>query len=407
MKLRLQNDRRAVKVRESPTVMQPNSSQEGTHLRNGLSLTLQAELPSRTTPSGAAGTIHSDANEVRVSLSGGAPGESGGAASARRSRINPHSHSHSHGHTRGQRHPTSDADPTDSADLDSGEPTTSLSELRCLFRWFQKSLPFLIILSAKLVLQHALGLAVGVGLFTTFLDVNQSIQTQVFLQACHAKLHCVWLLLLLVSSTLLLSYTFLPQTLYNCLVFLSPTFEPLGFWEVLWAVGITNFIIKFLCMGIKCLLLLLPASLLNYRAQGRWLLLSEELAQVYQAAAPVPLWFRYLVTYQEADGNPALTVGVLLALLYLILKLLGLYGQCKSLLKTVRIVLKSEHTGTAATRSQCMEAGDVCPICQGEYREPQSLICQVTPRVQCQQCFPLWHLLHHMTSITRWNVLLR
>lgn len=149
--------RRAVKVRESPTVMQPNSSQEGTHLRNGLSLTLQAELPSRTTPSGAAGTIHSDTNDVRVTLSGGAPGESGGAASARRSRINPHSHSHSHGHTRGQRHPASDADPTDSADLDSGEPSTSLSELRCLFRWFQKSLPFLIILSAKLVLQHALG----------------------------------------------------------------------------------------------------------------------------------------------------------------------------------------------------------------------------------------------------------
>lgn len=58
----------------------------------------------------------------------------------------------------------------------------------------------------------------------------------------------------------------------------------------------------------------------RFCAQGRWLLLTEELAQVYQAAAPVPLWFRYLVTYQEADGNPALTVGVLLALLYLILK---------------------------------------------------------------------------------------
>uniref|UniRef100_A0A3Q2YMZ9 Uncharacterized protein n=1 Tax=Hippocampus comes TaxID=109280 RepID=A0A3Q2YMZ9_HIPCM len=112
--------------------MQPNSSQEGTHLRNGLSLTLQAELPSRTTPSGAAGTIHSDTNEAEP-------------------------HSHSHGHTRRPRHRTSDADTTDSADLDSGEPTTSLSELRCLFRWFQKSLPFLIILSAKLVLQHALG----------------------------------------------------------------------------------------------------------------------------------------------------------------------------------------------------------------------------------------------------------
>lgn len=49
-------------------------------------------------------------------------------------------------------------------------------------------------------------------------------------------------------------------------------------------------------------------------------MLTEELGQVHQAMAPVSLWFRYLVTYQEADGTPGLTLGVLLALLYLILK---------------------------------------------------------------------------------------
>lgn len=54
--------------------------------------------------------------------------------------------------------------------------------------------------------------------------------------------------------------------------------------------------------------------------QGRWLMLTEELGQVHQATVPVPLWFRYLVTYQEAEGTPGLTLGVLLALLYLILK---------------------------------------------------------------------------------------
>lgn len=93
---------------------------------------------------------------------------------------------------------------------------------------------------------HSPGLAVGVGLFTTFLYVNKNIQTQVFLQvnqeqeshsfmihqifavrflnhvfACvhpqdhHSKLQCVWLLLFLISSTLLLYYTFLTETLYH------------------------------------------------------------------------------------------------------------------------------------------------------------------------------------------------
>lgn len=60
--------------------------------------------------------------------------------------------------------------------------------------------------------------------------------------------------------------------------------------------------------------------LLCFCLQGRWVMLTEELGQVHQATAPVPLWFRYLVTYQEVDGTPGLTLGVLLALLYLILK---------------------------------------------------------------------------------------
>ena len=49
-------------------------------------------------------------------------------------------------------------------------------------------------------------------------------------------------------------------------------------------------------------------------------MLTEELGQIYQALAPVPPWFRYLVTYQEVDGNTGLTLGVLLALVYLIMK---------------------------------------------------------------------------------------
>ncbi|XP_012720708.1 E3 ubiquitin-protein ligase RNFT1 [Fundulus heteroclitus] len=391
MKLRLQNDRsesrRAVKLRESPAVMQPNPGDRAVPAGNGLSLDLQAELLVGAPVTAAAAASSTDSGEVRVSMSG-ASGDPNGGASSKRSRVNSHSHTHSHSHSHGraQLHSTSEAEPPPS-DADAGEAGASLTELRCLFRWVQKSLPFLVILCAKLVIQHALGLAVGVGLLTTFLYVNKNIQTQVFLQDRHSKLQCIWLLVFLVSSALLLYYTFLSETLYHSLIFFSPTIESLGFWEILWAVGITNFIIKFLFMGIKCLILLVPSSLVTYRTQGRWLMVTEELGQVHQAIAPVPLWFRYLVTYQESDGAPGLTLGVLLALCYLMLKLLGLYNQRMTLLKTVRLFLAGEHTGSAATRAQCSEAGDVCPICQGEYRVPRVLICQ---HVFCDECIALW-----------------
>ncbi|XP_023688796.1 E3 ubiquitin-protein ligase RNFT1 isoform X2 [Paramormyrops kingsleyae] len=279
-----------------------------------------------------------------------------------------------------------ESDPGD-ADLEAGEPSMSFSELRYLFRWLQKSLPFIVILCAKLITQHALGLAVGAGLFTTFLYANKSIQKEVFMQGRRSKLHCLWLLLFMMSSTLLLYYTFHTEALYYSLILVNPTVEFLGFWEMLWTVGVTNFILKFIFMGVKCLILLLPVPLVASKSKGRWYMLLEEIGQVYQTIAPMPLWFRYLVTYQEADGSPALTLGILLALVYLILKLLGLYGHWGSFQKTIRIFLSSQNNGLAATKSQCFEAGDICPICKAAFREPQALPCQ---HIFCDECIALW-----------------
>ncbi|KAJ8342862.1 hypothetical protein SKAU_G00327900 [Synaphobranchus kaupii] len=392
MKLRAQYDRRhssesrrLLKIKETPTVMQTNSNEHNTQAGNGLSLTLHPEILTRTPAAG--GSSPSETGEVHVPISVAA-GESSGRPASRRPRTgtHSHSHSHSHGHNRPHSHNEPESDPGDT-DSESGEPSTSLSELRYLFRWVQKSLPFIIILCAKLVIQHALGLAVGVGLFTTFLYANKVIQNQVFLQDRRSKLECLWLLSFLTCSTLLLYYTFHTETLYYCLIFVNPSVETLGFWEVLWTVGVTNFIVKFLFMSVKCLILLVPSALMAYQSRGRWYMLTEEFGQVHQAIVPMPVWFRYLVTYQEVDGVVGLTIGILLALVYLILKLLGLYGLWGSVQKTVGIFLNNEQNGAAATKSQCSDAGDTCSICQVEFREPRVLLCQ---HIFCDECISLW-----------------
>lgn len=190
--------RRAFKLRDSPDPMQTDPSPQG---GNGLSLTLQPELLARMPGAGSASRLETD-EEVRVTIG------SGRGATSRRPRAASHSHSHSQGHTHSHEHESDSSE----SDLESGESSSSLSELRYLLRWLKKSLPFIVILCAKLVVQHALGtcrweqlfmqrlwcvkvmtpvtrlcccfsvgLAVAVGLFTTFMYVNKSIQTQVFL----------------------------------------------------------------------------------------------------------------------------------------------------------------------------------------------------------------------------------
>ncbi|KAI7792998.1 E3 ubiquitin-protein ligase RNFT1 [Triplophysa rosa] len=379
MKLRAQYDRAAYsesrrthKPRDSLDPMQPEPSpQNGT----GLSLTLQPELLARM-PGAVTSGGPETAEDVRVPI---ASSTSGRSATSRRPRATSHSHSHSHAHEH-------DSDSAES-DLESGESSSSLSELRYILRWVKKSLPFLVILCSKLIIQHALGLAVAVGLFTTFMYVNKNIQTQVFLHDRRTKLQCVWLLLFLTSSSLLLFFTFYSQSLYRCLVFANPMIDSQNFWEVLWCIGVTNFIVKFVFMGLKCLILLVPSPLMAYRRRGQWYMLLEEASQVYQMIAPVPLWFRYLVSYDEIESSVGLTLGIILALLYLIMKLLGLYGQWGSLQKTLRAFLSYEVNGTPATSAQCVEAGDICPICQADFKQPRVLLCQ---HIFCEECISHW-----------------
>lgn len=134
--------------------MQPNLSELGAHAGSGLTLNLQPELVTRAPIPGAA--AGSDSKDVRVHVNNG---ESSESSSSRRCRVNSHSHSRTQpqGRSRAQHRSASEAelDPHE-ADVDS-EPNSSISELRCLIRWLQKSFPFVIILCAKLVLQHTLG----------------------------------------------------------------------------------------------------------------------------------------------------------------------------------------------------------------------------------------------------------
>ncbi|XP_069767829.1 E3 ubiquitin-protein ligase RNFT1 isoform X2 [Narcine bancroftii] len=291
-----------------------------------------------------------------------------------------HLHSHSHARTEGLTGERSEQDGRETS-------SSSISELRYIFLWLQKSLPYIVIICAKLIFQHALGIAVGVGLWTTFLYANKLIINQVFIQERRSILQCVWLLGFLTASTLLLYDTFLSQSLFYSLIFLHPNINPIGFWDALWIVGTADFILKFLSMGFKCLILLVPLSLMSFKSRGQWYMVIEEVNQFHRLLVPTPVWSWYLIGNNESDGSMIWSLGILLSLFYLILKLLGIYGRWGNFRKALWRFFHKQHYGMAATKHQCSDAGDVCPICQTEFKEPILLICQ---HIFCEECISLW-----------------
>ncbi|KAE8624765.1 hypothetical protein XENTR_v10006039 [Xenopus tropicalis] len=322
------------------------------------------------------------AGDVTIDLS--SPESHHGARSSSR-RVRPgngrslsrHGHTHSH-----------DANgPEDANDADSREQSNSISEVFHFYKWLEKSFPYILIFSAKLVVQHITGISVGIGLLTTFLYANKCIVNQVFLRDKCSKLQCLWILVFLLFSSLLLYYTFSSQALYYSLVFMNPSLGPLHFFDALWVVGITDFIGKFFFMGLKCIILLVPSFVMSHKSKGYWYMALEEVAQCYCMLVSTPVWFRYLIDYGNQNSGAEWHFGILLALLYLILKLLIIFGQRKTSSNSLRLFLTQPNYGAAATKSQCSEVDGMCAICQAEFIKPIVLVCQ---HVFCEECISLW-----------------
>lgn len=113
----------------------------------------------------------------------------------------------------------------------------SFSEFQYLFKWLQKSLPYILMLGVKLVMQHITEF-LGIGLLTTFIYANKSIVNQVFLRERCSKIQCAWLLVFLAGSSVLLYYNFSFSVTLLLLNFLKSCF---GLFKLLGILGCWNY----------------------------------------------------------------------------------------------------------------------------------------------------------------------
>ncbi|XP_056677655.1 RING finger and transmembrane domain-containing protein 2 isoform X5 [Monodelphis domestica] len=250
----------------------------------------------------------------------------------------PASHHFHHGHHRGSSllHVAGDrhGHGEEGGEDQPGTPAPALSELKAVICWLQKGLPFILILLAKLCFQHKLGIAVCIGMASTFAYANSTLREQVSLKEKRSVLVIFWILAFLVGNTLYVLYTFSSQQLYNSLIFLKPNLDSLDFFDLLWIVGIADFMLKYITIALKCLIVALPKIILAVKSKS-----------------------------------------------------FDICGRLGGVRKALKLFCTPQNYGARATSQQCAEAGEICAICQAEFREPLVLMCQ---HVFCEECLCLW-----------------
>ncbi|XP_074152921.1 E3 ubiquitin-protein ligase RNFT2 isoform X1 [Sminthopsis crassicaudata] len=300
----------------------------------------------------------------------------------------PTSHHFHHGHHRGSsllhvggdRHGHGEEGGEDQP----GTPAPALSELKAVICWLQKGLPFILILLAKLCFQHKLGIAVCIGMASTFAYANSTLREQVSLKEKRSVLVIFWILAFLVGNTLYVLYTFSSQQLYNSLIFLKPNLDSLDFFDLLWIVGIADFMLKYITIALKCLIVALPKIILAVKSKGKFYLVIEELSQLFRSLVPIQLWYKYIM---GDDPSNSYFLGGVLIILYSLCKSFDICGRLGGVRKALKLLCTSQNYGARATSQQCAEAGEICAICQAEFRDPLVLMCQ---HVFCEECLCLW-----------------
>ncbi|XP_047237089.1 RING finger and transmembrane domain-containing protein 2 isoform X2 [Girardinichthys multiradiatus] len=259
----------------------------------------------------------------------------------------PHHHHHHHFHHQPLQHRTSSLlqqattaasserhSSREEAQDDQTTPAPALSELKAVVSWLQRGFPFILILLAKVCFQHKLGIAVGVGVIGTFAYANSTFKHQVSLREERSVFVALWIILFLGGNIVYIYYAFSHEELHHSLIFAKPNLNSFNFFDLIWVVGITDFVLKYVTIGLKCFVLFLPKIIMAFKSRS-----------------------------------------------------FDVCGRISAIRKALVMLCSSQSYGVRASSQLCSEAGDVCAICQGDFKDPVALICQ---HVFCEECLCVW-----------------
>jgi len=261
-------------------------------------------------------------------------------------------------------------------------------ELKAVVSACEKYIPFLIIILVKSVFEHGTGIIVCCGLVLTFLHANSVLKQQV---ARQARTNCGALLAIsinLIACILFIYFVFLDINLPLCAFFIPPDKVP-TFYDLLWIVGVNDFILKFIAVLAKIGVTLMPAKMIPYQKRGKYYLFLEVTSQLHRQLAPLQPWLMYLLN-SKGDGAgsiPNKVLGVFLTAAYMVVKGKIFVKSIKSFKEACIKLMQSTRYGKTPSEDQIKASGGYCPICQDTYHDPVMLHCK---HIFCEECVATW-----------------
>lgn len=243
---------------------------------------------------------------------------------------------------------------------------------------------FLLILSLKLLSQHFLGFFVFLAMFGTHVYANMSMQKVVHKSSlrnasCREQiLSFLWIITFLSANIAVVLYAFKDQALWNVLLFQLPILSSPTFWDYLWVVLVTDFILKYSTIIIKAFLSLLP---FGQKRRGKIYRVVENIMQLYRMLTPIVPWFHFLF---EDQGW---VLGIILVALYFLFKIFQAVAKGFEVVKSIKGLLSDVTYGSRPTSTEIDQCGENCPICQDDYKDPIKLACK---HIFCENCVSMW-----------------
>lgn len=264
----------------------------------------------------------------------------------------------------------------------------NMSNLRQIWRLVEGVLPFVLLLMAKVLFNHRLGILVFVGLFGTFWHANTTLTRQIAQRErkhfADALGYLAWTFLFICGNIFFIYYVFEEEKLYRSLIFQLPDVDKIDAWTLVWIVGITDFVVKFAAIAVKAVMAVLPRKVVPFKRRGKYYMIIEEISQYYRCLLPIIPWLHFL--YDDEHGGQWFSFFLLGA--YTLCKGHAIWKKTLSIMEALRKFRLDVSYGTSPTREETKTAGDACPICQDEYKDAIKL--NQCGHIFCEDCVSMW-----------------